>query len=72
MKHKLARGALRVDSRGDDVHHCDSPASAVMLSVLLGASTLGPMMRAYKGSGNPGGGHSYHGLDTSYQAPSSR
>ena len=37
MEHKLARGALRVDSRGDDAHHCDSPASAATLSVLLSA-----------------------------------
>ena len=72
MEHKLARGALCVDSRGDDAHHCDSPASVATLSVLLGALPLGPTTRAYKGSGNPGGGRSYHGLDTSCQAPSSR
>ena len=70
MEHKLTRGALRVDSRGDDAHHCDSPAMAVTLSVLLGPSPLGPMARVYKGSGNPSGDRSYHGLDTSSQAPS--
>ena len=37
MEHKLARGALRVDSRGDDAHHRDSPMSTAMLSVLLGS-----------------------------------
>ena len=31
----------------------------------------GPSIRAYKGSGNPGGGRSNHGLDTSCQAPPS-
>ena len=41
VKHKLARGALRVDSRGDDAHHCDSPASTATLSVLLGALPWG-------------------------------
>ena len=35
-------------------------------------SSLGPSIRAYKGSGNPGGGRSYQGLDTSCRAPSSR
>ena len=37
MEHKLARGALRLDSRGDNAHHYDSPVSAATLSVLLGA-----------------------------------
>ena len=64
MEHKLARGALRVDSMGDDTHHCDSPASAATLSVLLGALPLGPTTRACKGSGNSGDGRSYHGVDT--------
>ena len=71
MKHKLARGVLRVDSRGNDAPHHDSPASMATLSVLLGALPLGPTMRAYKGNGNPRGGRSYHGLDTTFQAPSS-
>ena len=31
-----------------------------------------PLMRAYKGSGIPGGGRSYQGLDASCRAPSSR
>ena len=51
--------------QGDDAHHCDSPASAAMLSVLLGALLMWPTTRAYKDNGNPGGGRLYHGLNTS-------
>ena len=53
MKHKLMRGALRVDSRGYDAHHCDSPASATMLSVLLGALPPGAYDAGVQGQRKP-------------------
>ena len=37
MKHKLARGALGVDSRGDDAHRSNSPVSAAAPPVSLNA-----------------------------------
>ena len=36
------------------------------------SAPAGPSRWAYKGSGNPGGGRSHQGLDTSCRAPSSR
>ena len=54
MKHKFTRRALRVDSRGDDVHHCDSPASAATLSVLLGALPPGAYDAGVQGQWKPG------------------
>ena len=48
MKHKL-----RVDSRGDEAHHCDSPAAAVTLSVLLGALHLGAYDAGVQGQRKP-------------------
>ena len=37
MEHELARGALGVDSRRNDAHHRDSPASTAAPSMLLDA-----------------------------------
>ena len=53
VKHKLAGGAPRVDSRGDDAHHCDSPASAATLSVLLGALPPGAYDAGVQGQRKP-------------------
>ena len=53
MEHKLARGALRVDSRGDDVHHCDSSTATATLSFLLGALPLGAYDAGVQGQRKP-------------------
>ena len=53
MEHKLARGALRVDSRGDDAHNCDSPATVAALSVLLGALPPGAYDAGVQGQQKP-------------------
>ena len=53
VNHKLARGALRVDSRGDDTHHRDSPVSAAMLSVLLGFLLPGAYDAGVQGQREP-------------------
>ena len=37
VEHELARGAFSMDSRRNDAHHRDSPASAVAPSMLLDA-----------------------------------
>ena len=42
-----------MDSRGDDTHHCDSPASAATLSVLLGALPPGAYDAGVQGQRKP-------------------
>ena len=53
MEHKLARGALRMDSRGNDAHHRDSLASTATLSVLLGALPPGAYDAGVEGQRKP-------------------
>ena len=83
MKHKLARGALDVDSRRNDAHRRDPPAATARTTVICrrhrrcgrcrsASPSLGPSARVYKGSGNPVGGHSYQDLDVSCCATSLR
>ena len=42
-----------MDSRGDDAHHCDSPASAATLSVLLRALPPGAYDAGMQGQRKP-------------------
>ena len=58
VKHELTGGALGVDSRRNNAHRRDSPVSAAAPSCST-PSSPGPSIRAYRGSGNLGGGRSY-------------
>ena len=64
VKHELSGGALGVDPRGDDPHLRDPSAPTAAPPVAVGIDSFRASMWAYKGSGNPGGGRSHQGLDT--------
>ena len=72
MEHKLSGGALSVNSRRDNAHRRDPPVPIVASSMVLSISSCRALKVGVQGSGNPGGGRSHQGLDTSCRAPSSR